>query len=67
MKHLEDAHMNYTMHLIFAWKLALKLFLLSLTALVHGMFPSIFQQSVSNNINKLSDEFRQDVLSRNPH
>ena len=67
MKHLEDVHMNYTMHMSFAWMLALKLFLLSLTALVHGMFPSIFQQSVSNTINRLSDEFRQDELSRHPH
>ena len=41
MKHLEDAQMNYTMHLSFAWALALKLFLLSLTALVHGIFPFI--------------------------
>ena len=67
MKHLEDVHMNYTMHLMFAWKLSLKLFLLSLMALAHGMFPSIFQQSVSNTINRLSDEFRQDELSRHPH
>ena len=67
MKHLEDVQMNYTMHLTFAWMLALKLFLLSWTALVHGIFPSIFQQSVSKNINRLSDEFKRDASSRNPH
>ena len=67
MKHLEDVHMNYTMHLMFAWKLSLKLCLLSLTALVHGILPFIFQKSVSDNINILSDGFRQEELSRNPH
>jgi hypothetical protein len=67
MKHLEDVQMNYTMHLTFAWMLALKLFLLSWTALVHGIFPSIFQVSVSDKINRLSDDFKRDELSRDPH
>jgi hypothetical protein len=66
-KHLEDVNMNYTMHWRFAWILALKLLALSLIALVHGIFPSIWVQSVSSSINKMSDEFRKDDLSRTPH
>jgi len=58
MKHLEDAQMNYTMHLSFAWALALKLFLLSLTALVHGIFPFILVHSVSDRIASLDSELK---------
>ena len=52
-KHLEDVGMNYTMHLRFAWILALKLFLMSLIALVHGMLPFIFTSTVSNGVKAL--------------
>ena len=67
MKHLEEAQMNYTMHLSFAWALALKLFLLSLTALVHGIFPSILVHSVSDKIKVMAEVFQQEALQRNPH
>jgi len=59
MKHLEDAQMNYTMHLSFAWALALKLFLLSLTAVAHGLLPFIFTSKVSDEINKLTHDLDQ--------
>jgi hypothetical protein len=58
-KHLEDVGMNYTMHLRFAWILALKLFLLSLIALVHGMLPFIFTSTVSDGVNQLNHELDQ--------
>ena len=67
MKHLEEAQMNYTMHLSFAWALALKLFLLSLTALVHGIFPFILVHSVSDKIKSMAEVFQQEVLQRHPH
>ena len=67
MKHLEDAQMNYTMHLSFAWALALKLFLLSLTALVHGIFPSILVHSVSDKIKAMAEVFQQEALQNHPH
>ena len=67
MKHLEEVQMNYTMHLSFAWALALKLFLLSLTALVHGIFPSILVHSVSDKIKVMAEVFQQEALQRNPH
>jgi hypothetical protein len=56
MKHLEDAHMSYTMHLVFALTVALKLFLLSLTAAVHGLLPFTFISTTSNGIKKLNEE-----------
>ena len=67
MKHLKDVQMNYMMHLSFAWVLALKLFLLSLTALVHGIFPSILVHSVSDKIKVMAEVFQQEALQRNPH
>ena len=67
MKHLEEVQMNYTMHLSFAGVLALKLFLLSLTALVHGIFPFILVHSVSDKIKAMAEVFQQEALQRNPH
>ena len=52
-KHLEDVNMDYMVQLGFAWILALKLFLLSLIALVHGIFPFIFTSTVSDGIKSL--------------
>ena len=56
MKHLKDEGMPYTKHLIFAWRLGLKLFLLSLTSLVHGIFPFIFTHTVSDKVETLANE-----------
>jgi len=55
-KHLEDVNMDYMVHLGFAWILALKLFLLSLIALVHGLLPFIFTSTVSNGVNQLTHD-----------
>ena len=67
MKHLEEVQMNYTMHLSFAGALALKLFLLSLTALVHGIFPFILVHSVSDKIKAMAEVFQQEALQKHPH
>ena len=56
MNHLKDINLSWGRHLHFAWGLALKLFLLSLTALVHGLFPSIFTTKVSDEVHKLNQE-----------
>jgi len=58
IKHLEDISMNYMMHLRFAWTLALKLFLLSLISLVHGMLPFIFTSTVSKGVDSLDSELK---------
>ena len=56
MKHLKDINLSWGRHLHFAWGLALRLFLLSLTALVHGLLPFIFTTKVSDEVHKLNEE-----------
>ena len=56
MSHLKDINLSWARHLCFALGLALKLFRLSLTAVVHGIFPSIFTSKVSDSIHKLNEE-----------
>jgi hypothetical protein len=56
MKHLKDKNLTYFQHLGEAWTLALQLFLLSLIALVHGMFPFTWVRSVSDRIHTLDEE-----------
>ena len=56
MNHLKDINLSWARHLRFASELALKLFLLSLTAVVHGIFPSIFTSKVSDEVHKLNKE-----------
>jgi hypothetical protein len=56
MNHLYDVEMTWWNHGKGAWKMSLKLFLLSLTALVHGLLPFIFSSSTSEGIKKLHEE-----------
>ena len=56
MNHLYDVEMTWWSHGKGAWKMSLKLFLLSLTALVHGLLPFIFSSTTSEGIKKLHEE-----------
>ena len=56
MEHLKDINMSWSMHLWYTMTLATRLLLLSLTALVHGIFPFIFTSKVSDSIHKLNEE-----------
>jgi len=56
MNHLYDVDMSWYRHGRKAWRLSWKLFLLSLTALVHGILPFIFITRTSEGVKKLSDE-----------
>jgi hypothetical protein len=56
MSHLRDTNLSWGRHLYFATGLALKLFLLSLIALVHGLLPFIFTSKVSDEVYKLNEE-----------
>jgi len=56
MKHLKDVNMTYMEHWMFACIVALKLFLLSLISLIHGIFPFIFTRMVSDGIKSLDLE-----------
>jgi len=56
MNHLNEVEMTWWNHGKYAWKMSLKLFLLSLTALVHGLLPFMFLSTTSNGIKKLHEE-----------
>ena len=56
MNHLYDTQMTWFQHAKFAWKMSLRLFLLSLSAAVHGLLPFIFISTTSKGIKKLHDE-----------
>jgi len=56
MNHLYDIEMTWWNHAKFAWKMSLRLFLLSLTAVVHGLLPFTFTSTTSNGIKKLHEE-----------
>ena len=56
MSHLKDINLSCGRHLYFATRLALRLFLLSLTALAHGLLPFIFTSKVSDEVYKLNEE-----------
>ena len=56
MSHLRDTNLSWGRHLYFALGLASKLFRLSLTAVVHGIFPFIFISKVSDEVHKLNEE-----------
>ena len=59
VKHLRDINMSWSMHLWYALTLAGRLFLLSLTAVVHGMLPFIFTSKVSDGVNQLTHDLDQ--------
>ena len=56
LSHLKDINMNWSLHLWYALTLAWRLFLLSLTAVVHGLLPFIFTSKVSDAVHKLDEE-----------
>jgi len=56
MSHLKDINLSWGRHLHFAWGLALRLFLLSLTALVHGLLPFIFTSTVSEKVHEMDQD-----------
>ncbi len=56
MNHLYDIQMTWFQHARHAWKMSFKLFLLSLTALVHGLLPFTFLSTTSDGIKKLNAE-----------
>jgi len=58
MNHLYDVQMSWWRHAKFAWWLSWKLFLLSLSALVHGLLPFIFTSTASSGIKKLHDHLK---------
>jgi len=59
VSHLKDINMSWSLHLWYALTLAGRLFLLSLTAAVHGLLPFIFMSKVSDGIASLDSELKK--------
>jgi len=59
VSHLKDINMSWSLHLWYALTLAGRLFLLSLTAVVHGLLPFIFTSKVSDGITSLDSELNK--------
>ena len=59
MSHLKDTNMSWSLHLWYALTLAGRLFLLSLTAVAHGLLPFIFTSKVSDGVNQLTHDLDQ--------
>ena len=56
MNNLYDVEMTWIRHAIHAWKMGLRLFLLSLTALVHGLLPFTFISTTSEGVKRLAND-----------
>ena len=50
MKHLEENNETYLSHLIFAFKIAIQLYLSSVFFIVHGIFP-FWEMPINFNLN----------------
>lgn len=55
-KHLKEVNMTYKEHLLFSGKLSIKLFIGSIKALLHAIYPDIYVTSSSDVYNYLSHE-----------
>ena len=56
MNHLYDVEMTWFQHAKGAWRMSSRLFLLSLTAAVHGLLPFTFSSTTSEGIKKLHED-----------
>ena len=61
MNHLYDLDMSWFQHAKVAWKLSLRLLLLTLAAFFHGLFPFMLTKTASKGVKKLSEELSSDV------
>ena len=52
-KHLAEAGENYTQHLMFASRIAIKMLIAGIQCFLHALVPSIFKTSGSNAIKEL--------------
>ena len=58
MKHLENT--TYIKHLLFAFKVSVMLFVVSVVGIIHGIFPFILKNYVSSRVHDLNGEFTTD-------
>ena len=56
MNHLEEQGVGYWTHLVRVIKASLKLFKLGFAGIIHGIFPSVFVNTVSLGIKEVEKE-----------
>ena len=56
MSHLKEINLSWNRHRVFAWRLAFRSFKCCLIFLVHGLLPSVWVHSGSDEIHKLDQE-----------
>lgn len=56
MNHLEEQGISYWTHLKRVVKVSLKLFVLGFAGIVHGLFPSLYVNTVSHGLREIETE-----------
>jgi hypothetical protein len=59
IKHLEEAEENYFVHLGFTIRLSVGFLFLAVISLMHGLFPFILTDTVSNQIEELNERLKK--------
>jgi len=59
IKHLEEAEENYFVHLGFTIRLSVGFLFLAVISLMHGLFPFILTDTVSNQVEELNERLKK--------
>ena len=59
IQHPKEVNMSYFEHLVFAFKLAFRLFIMGCCSVIHAFFPFLFTVYSSSNIRDLNTLFSQ--------
>lgn len=66
-KHLDSVHESYFQHLYFAACFGVRLIGVGLAAIMHGLFPAVFQYTGSKTVIALNDELKRRMQSHGGH
>ena len=66
-KHLDHVHESYLQHLCFASVFGARLILGGIGAILHGLFPAVFQTVGSKTVLTLHDELKQRMRGQDEH
>ncbi len=55
--HLTETQKTYVTHLVFACGSAVRLLLLCVVSVIHGLIPFVFGKTTSNGVKKLQERF----------
>jgi hypothetical protein len=66
-KHLDSVHESYSQHLCFAACFGVRLIGAGLAAILHGLFPAVFQYAGSKAVFALNDELKRRMQNQGGH